>query len=68
MIKAARDAVLALRGQHLPVNEKGEPLEAHNFNNVVVQDISYLWKNFKAEQQKKQKIIDNTVIGYRLNC
>jgi hypothetical protein len=31
LIKTARDAVLALRGQHLPVNEQGEPLEAHNF-------------------------------------
>jgi predicted AAA+ superfamily ATPase len=67
MIKTARDAVLALRGQHLPVNEKGEPLEAYNFNNVVVQDISYLRKNFKAEQHEKQKIIDNTVIEYMLN-
>ena len=67
MIKIAKDAVLALRGKHLPVNENGVPLKAYNFNDVVVKNISFLRKNFKAEQAEKQKIIDDTIDIFSLN-
>src|ERR1700733_12008096 len=50
LLKTAKDAVLAVRGKHLPVNEEGTPLTSQNYNDVVVNDISYLRKIFKAEK------------------
>jgi hypothetical protein len=67
VIKSAKDAVLALQGKHILVNNDGTPLKACNFNNVVVQDISYLQKDFKAETAEKQQLINNTVCAFVLN-
>jgi hypothetical protein len=68
LVKTAKDAVLAVRGKHLPVNEEGIPLTSRNYNDVVVDDISYLRKNFKAEMADNQNIINNTVKDFKLNA
>lgn len=67
IIKTAKDAVLAMRGQHLPVNENGIPLNTQSFNTVTVQDIGYLRRNFKAEIKENQNTIEETVTGFMLN-
>jgi hypothetical protein len=67
IVKTAKDIELMRRRQHLPVNEDGCVITAKSYNDVVVDDISYLQKNFKAKQADKQKIIDDTVKKFELN-
>jgi hypothetical protein len=67
IVKTAKDIELMRRRQHLPVNEDECTVTAKNYNDVVVDDISYLRKNFKAEQADKQKIVDDTVKEFELN-
>jgi hypothetical protein len=54
IVKKAKDAVLALREQHLPVNNS-MPFKYQYFNDVTVQDISFFKKNLKL-RNKKTKI------------
>jgi hypothetical protein len=67
VVKSAKDAVLASRGQNLPVNEDGVPLNSCNFNSVTVHDISFLRNNFKAKNKESQLIIEETVNEFMLN-
>jgi hypothetical protein len=67
VVKIAKDAVLVARRQHLPVNEKRNCLSSQNHNDVIVDNISYLRNNFKAEKVEKQNIIDDMVKEYSLN-
>jgi len=67
IVKSARDAILMERGKHLPVNEEGVPPTSNNYNDIVIDNISYLRKNFKAEESEKQKIVDDTVKNFNLN-
>jgi hypothetical protein len=65
IVKMAKDAVLMERGKNLPVNQPG--VLACSSNNVVVDDISYLKKHFKAEKAENQKTIDDIVKEFSLN-
>ncbi len=67
VIKTAKDAVLAIRGQHLPVNDNGIQLNSQNFNTVIVQDISFLRQSFKADRKENQNFIEETVSEFMLN-
>jgi Helitron helicase-like domain at N-terminus/PIF1-like helicase len=66
LVKAAKDIVLGDRKKHLPVNEERH-ITTQNCNNVIVDNISYLRKHFKAEQADKQDIINSTVKDFMLN-
>jgi hypothetical protein len=66
IVKKAKDAVLALREQHLPVNNS-MPFKYQYFNDVTVQDISFLKKKFKAKKQENQNIIEEILRKCMLN-
>ncbi|KDR65593.1 hypothetical protein GALMADRAFT_41664, partial [Galerina marginata CBS 339.88] len=71
IVQTAKQLVLQKRSQNLPSNtglaDQLDQINSQNTDKVVVSDISYITKNFKAERKEKQQIIDRTVLKFSLN-
>jgi cell division ATPase FtsA len=58
---------LATRSKNLPASKADKESNGTSQNEVVVDDISYLDKKFKAKKEEEQKVIDSVVQEFSLN-
>ena len=67
LIAEAKEAVLKERAKFIPVDNEEKPLQSHNYDEVIVNDISYINKHYHAEIEQHQAIIEDTIVEFKLN-
>jgi hypothetical protein len=67
LVQSLKKLFLATRSKNLPAANAGKKRDSTSQNEVVVDDISYLDKKFKAKEEEEQKVIDSVVQEFSLN-
>jgi hypothetical protein len=67
IVQTAKQAILRDRIKNLPSEIERKGNDDIDSNEVKIGDISYLRKNFQAEQVEQQNMIDETVTEFHLN-
>ena len=67
LVQSLKKLFLATRSKNLPDAKAKKDKNIILCNEVVVDDISYLNKNFKAKKEHEQHLIDTTVEDFSLN-